>query len=168
MKLVFHSLEELTDLTDALCCDGSAARVVFRLGPIVEQPGGPVAKTPQYHGPKHRFRKRNLIMAATISASQQVKVTVEFRDKKGNPAKVDGKPEWLTDNTDVLALTPGGDGLSCVVAAAGPIGVGIVTLKADADLGSGVVEVVGTLEVNVTAGPATVVTLTAETPEEQP
>lgn len=166
MKLVLHSLEELMDLTDALCCDGKAARVIFRLGPIVEQPDGPVAKTPQHHGPK--AKKRNLIMAFEMSASQQVEVTLEAKDKKGNPAKVDGIPEWSTDNSDVLALTPAADGKSCVVAAAGPLGVGSVTLKADADMGAGVVELIGTLEVTITAGQATVVTLTPGEPTEQP
>lgn len=105
-----------------------------------------------------------------MSASQQTILSVKFVDKKGNPAKVDGVPEWSTDNTDVLALTPDANGLgmACLVQAVGPLGTGMVTLKADADLGSGVVELIGTLEIVVGAGTATNVTIEASTPEEQP
>lgn len=106
-------------------------------------------------------------MAFEMSSTQQVGVSVEFKDKKGNPAKVDGVPEWMTDNSDVLIVTPAGDGMSCIVAAAGPLGVGNITLTADADLGTGVVPVIGTLEVTITAGPATTVTLTPGVPLEQ-
>lgn len=107
-------------------------------------------------------------MATEITVTQQLPVTVEFRDKKGNPAKVDGAPVWATDNTDVLALTPAADGLSCNVVAVGVIGIGTVQVTADADLGAGVVPVIGTLEISVTAGAAAVVTLTPGTPTEQP
>ena len=74
----------------------------------------------------------------------------------------------MFDNTDVLALTPAGDGMSCIVAAVGAIGTGIVTLTADADMGGGVKPVIGTLEVSITAGEATNVVLTPSTPTEQP
>lgn len=107
-------------------------------------------------------------MGFALTANQLVNVTVEFKDKKGNAATVDGIPEWLTDNSELLSLTPSPDGLSCVVAAVGPLGTATVTLRADADMGSGVVEVLGTLEVDVGPGSATVVTLTPGTPTDQP
>jgi len=103
-----------------------------------------------------------------MTYSQQVTLSVAFTDKKGNPAAVDGVPEWSTDNPTVLALTPAADGLSCLVKAAGPLGTAKVTLKADADLGAGVTDIVGTFDVEITAGVATTVTITAGTPEEQP
>lgn len=141
------------------------ARIVFALGAILEQ-AGPAAKTPRFQG-EARDRK-DLIMAFQMTSSQQTTVTAKFVDKKGNPAKVDGAPTWSTDNTDVLALKPSDDGLSCVVAAVDPLGVAGVTMRADADLGAGVVELIGTLEVEITAGQATTVKLEAAPPTEQP
>ena len=107
-------------------------------------------------------------MAFSMSDSQQVVLTIKALDKKNNPAPIDGPGEWSTDNTDVLALTPAADGLSCTVVAVGPLGVGKVTVKADADMGAGVVPIVGTIDVTITAGQATTVVVDAGTPTEQP
>lgn len=156
MKLVIH------------LCDSKRKkhkiRPVFRLGKFIES-HGPVA--PSGYSCK-RPTKGTLIMAFEMSSAQQVTVTVEFRDKKGNKAKVDGMPEWATDNSEVLTLTPAADGLSCVVAAAGPLSTANITLTADADLGTGVKPVIGTLEVTITAGEAATVVLTPGTPSDQP
>ncbi len=138
-------------------------RIVPMLGAITEQ-SSPVTKTPKFHS----CLKGETLMAFTMTDSQQTTMSVKFVDKKGQPAKVDGAPEWSTDNTDVLALTPAADGLSCLVAAAGPLGDGTITLKADADLGAGVVPLIGTVDVSVTGGQATVVTIDPGTPSEQP
>lgn len=133
------------------------------LGPITEQTGDHVA-------PAGRASKRTgkVLLMFQMSSSQQVTVSVIFKDKKNNPAQIDGTPEWLTDNPDVLALTPGTDGKSCLVAAVGPLGTGKVTLTADADLGAGVEQIIGTFDVEVTAGKAKVVTINPGTAVEQP
>lgn len=151
----------LEKLMASLC---NEVRVVFVLGQIVEQ-SGPVAKTHQYHSP--RPSKRYLVMGIEITDSQQVVFSAEFLDKKGQPAQVQS-PVWSTDNTDVLALTPAPDGLSCLVQAVSPIGTGIVTLKADADLGDGETAILGTAKVVVKSGAAVTVELKPGTPEEQP
>lgn len=107
-------------------------------------------------------------MAFSMTDSQQVTVTPKFVDKNGNAANVDGVPEWSTDNTDVLSLIPAADGKSCLVSAVGPLGVGNITLKADADLGVGIRTVIGTLEVTITGGQAAAVVLEPGAPSEQP
>jgi hypothetical protein len=107
-------------------------------------------------------------MATAISTTQQVQLSAKFSDRRGRPAQVDGRPEWSTDKSDVLMLSPTDDGLSCVVAAAGPLGTARVTMTADADLGDGVKPLIGFLDVEVTPGEATVVEVTAGSPEEQP
>jgi hypothetical protein len=107
-------------------------------------------------------------MAFQLPDSQQVRLSLAFVDKKGNPAPVDGKPEWQVDNPNVLALVPSDDGLSCLVQAMGPLGPATVSVKADADMGEGVQPIAGLFEVMVTAGPAASVVITAGTPEEQP
>ena len=66
---------------------------------------------------------------------------------------------------------PAADGLSCKVTAIGPITdiVSTITFTADADLGAGVVPLIGTAEcTRVTPGTATVVTLNVGAPQEQP
>lgn len=140
------------------------ARVVPALGPIRENPR-PVVPTPHLFGPNPG--KRYLIMAFTMTDTQKVTVAVAVKDAKGNPAQLDGVPEWSTDNTDVLALFPAADGLSCDVLAVGPLGDAAVTFKGDADLGAGVAPIVGMMKVMVTSGVATTVELFPGKPVEQ-
>ena len=107
-------------------------------------------------------------MAVTMSATQQVGMSVKFVDKKGNPAPVDGTPQWLVDNPAVLSVTPAPDGMSCMASAVGPLGMAKVSVKADADLGSGVIDIIGVLDFTITGGRATTVTIDAGSPTEQP
>ncbi len=147
------------------CCPKPRkVRIVPRLGVVHEQ-SGPVLPTPQYK----TSRTGGMIMAGfALTDSQQVTLSVTFLDKKNNPAQVDGAPAWLVDNPNVLALTPATDGLSCLISAVGPLGSALVTLTADVDLGAGVTNVVGTFAVDITAGTATTVAISAGTPTEQP
>lgn len=105
-------------------------------------------------------------MAFTLKDTQRVQLSVKFVDKVGNPAKVDGIPEWSVDNPNVAKLEPAADGLSCMVSAVGPLGTAKVTLKADADLGAGVSEIAGTFDLEVVASAASIVTIEAGTPED--
>lgn len=137
---------------------------VFGFGPVREQGKEPVVRTPQFFS----SRKGRILFMAKISASQEAVISVNFTDKKGNVAQPDGVPEWFTDNTDVLALTPAADGLSCTARAVGPLGTATVTMKADGKVGPEVKEIVGTLEIEVGAGDASVVNLQMAAPTEQP
>ena len=146
---------------------GPELRLVPKLGRIVEQVG-PVVPTPHLRvAHSVRFLRRFLLMAFQITDSQQVTLGIKALDKKGNPAPIEGV-EWSTDKTDLLALVPSADGLSCTVLAVGPLGIGTVTMKADAQMGEGESPIVGTLQVEVTGGQAVTVKITAGTPEEQP
>jgi hypothetical protein len=139
-------------------------RIVPIIGPVSEQQRPPTP-TPWFY----KWPTMGEIMAGVkMSDSQQCNVTVTFADRRGNPASVDGVPEWSTDNTDVLALEPSGDGKSCLVKAVGPLGTATVTMKADADMGQGSTPVIGTLDFEITGGAATVVKLEPGTPAEQP
>ena len=93
-------------------------------------------------------------MAFEMTNTQQVELKIEPKNRLGKPAQLDGAPAWATDNSDVIALTPAADGLSCVVAAAGVVGTATVQVTADADLSDGVRPIIGTIEVNITAGEA--------------
>lgn len=106
-------------------------------------------------------------MSYILPATHQVPVSVDFQDKSGQPARVDGIPQWSTDNSELLALAPAEDGMSCLVSAVGPLGEATVTLTADADRGEGVVPIYGSLEIEVTSGMAALVVLTPGTAVEQ-
>jgi hypothetical protein len=102
-----------------------------------------------------------------ITDSQQVSLSIQPVDKKGNAAAVDGAPQWASSNTEVVTVTPSADGLSAIAAAVGPLGTATVSVTADADLGAGVTSIAGTLDVTVTAGQAATVSITAGTPTDQ-
>lgn len=103
-----------------------------------------------------------------LTDTQQATLSIQPVDKKGNPAPVDGVPVWASSNTEVLTVEPAADGMSAVAKAVGPLGSAVVSVKVDADLGSGVTELSGGLDVSVSGGGATSITVTAGTPEEQP
>lgn len=102
-----------------------------------------------------------------LKDTQQVTLSIQPVDKKGNPAAIDGKPEWASSNSEVLSVEPAADGMSAVAKAVGPLGSAIVSVKVDADLGEGVSELSGVLEVQVFGSGAVSVDITAGTPEEQ-
>ncbi len=143
-------------------------RKKFRLVPVlgvVREQTSPVSPTSEFRGwPTYG----ELLMAFTLTDTQQVTLSVVITDKKGNPARIDGRPEWLVDNPNLLALDPGTDALSCVVKAMGPLGTAIITFKADADLGPGTAPLIGTLEVEITGGTASNVVIKPGDPAEQP
>jgi hypothetical protein len=158
-------LVNVKDLIVARCsAPDDEVRIVPFLNKVSTQ-RGPVVPTPQYQG---RPFLGVPIMAFTLPDNGIVTLTPKFVSKKGNPAKVDGVPEWLVDNPALLSLTPSADGLSCEVSAVGPLGTAIVTMKADADMGAGVTPVIGTLEIEVTGGAAATVALEPGPVSEQP
>lgn len=108
-------------------------------------------------------------MAALIlTDSQQVAFSIKVTDKKGNPASVEGVPEWASSDDTILTVEAAADGLSAVAKAAGPLGTAQVSVTADADLGTGVTSIIGTQDVEVVAGAAVAIALTGAAPEEQP
>lgn len=148
------------------CCPPGrgGGRIIPILGPFRDAPAT-VVKTPEF---RDFPLTGDLLMAVTMNSVQQFNVTIKIVNKKGQPASVDGTPEWLSDNTDVLALTPSPDGMSCDVVAVGIPGTAKVQVSADADLGAGVESLVGTLDVSVIAAPATAITLTPGAVVDQP
>lgn len=140
----------------------ATGRMYFVLGPIREQ-NSPVTLTPFFQG-----QPVGEIMAAlTLTDSQDCPLSVAFVDKKGQAAPVDGAAQWLTSNSEVIALAPADDGLSCVISAVGPLGTATVSVTADADLGDGVTSISGSVDVTVIAGAAVTVDVTPGTPTEQ-
>ena len=107
------------------------------------------------------------ITTMNLQDSQKVVLSIKPVDKKGNPALLDGAPVWLSSNTDLLTVAAAPDGLSATVTAVGPLGTGTISVTGDADLGAGVTEIAGTLDVTVVAGAAVTVSIEPGTPTEQ-
>lgn len=126
---------------------------------------GPVVPTPQYQKwPVYG----EVILLMEMPYYQQVHVKVAFKDRKGKDANVDGPPQWATDNSDVLALTPDADGMGCLCAGiiAGPAKV---QATADALIGDGTEPVIAVMDLNCTTGKATVGTISVDgSPTDQP
>lgn len=89
----------------------------------------------------------------TISSDKKRVFSVQPVDAKGRPAAVDGIPSWDLAAPGGVTLFPSADGLTCDVVWLEPKTGVVLTVKADADLGSGVREIVGSVDIQ---------TLTAE------
>ncbi len=112
----------------------------------------------------------------TIRDDQKVTLSIAPLDAKGKPALLDGVPAWAGSDDTVFTVTPAADGLSAVLVAVAPNALDAdgktpiparVVVTADADLGSGVTPLTGTLDVIVTGGQAVTLTINAAPPANQ-
>lgn len=106
-------------------------------------------------------------MPLMLGDDQKVTLRVKFVTGEGNPAKVDGAPAWETSNEELFELEPSDDGLTCVVTTVGMLGIGQVSVSADADLGTGSRDIIGTLEIEVVSGEAIAAVLEPGLPEKK-
>lgn len=102
-----------------------------------------------------------------LKVNQNLPLTVQFTDAKGNPAVVDGIPTWAVTDATLATLDVAADGLSATLIPTGPIGSLVVQVNADADMGEGVKTILGELPVDLIAGDASTVVITAGTPVDQ-
>ena len=107
-------------------------------------------------------------MAITITDSQKFTATVSVTDAKGNPATLDGDPIWTVSDATLMLLTVNpATPATADVAAVGPLGVGQLTVTADADRGEGVRTLTGILSVTVIGGEAVSLEIATTAPVEQ-
>lgn len=99
----------------------------------------------------------------TITNEQKVPVTLAPVTDTGKPAKLDGAPTWevVSGNSTVV---PAADGLSADLISADDPGDTQFLIKADADLGAGVVEISDTIKLTVTGALAKSLGITVGTP----
>lgn len=100
-----------------------------------------------------------------LRATQQVDLTVEVLDRRGNPAQVQNGT-WASDDDGIVSVTDNGNN-TATVRATGPVGQATVTYQADVDLGEGVSNMTATLDVEVVASDAAVFNITPGTAVEQ-
>lgn len=105
-------------------------------------------------------------MQLVLTDTQDCPLSVTARDRKGASAPVSGQV-WSTSDPAVVTVTPDATDPSKAVASAVAPGTAVITFTADADPSDQVVNIIGTLDVVVGAGQATVVEIAAGTPVEQ-
>ena len=106
----------------------------------------------------------------TMTDSQQVDIgPVTAVDKAGNPAPLDGTPEFTVSDESILTVVVDeNDPTMAMVVTVGALGTAQLVVKADADLGEGVVEVIGTVDFTIVAGQAVSINVAVGTPTEKP
>lgn len=77
-----------------------------------------------------------------MEIGQKVIGSVQFLDRKGRPAKVDGVPEWSVSDEAVVSMVVADDGMSAEFEALAE-GAVVVQVGADADLGDDVKQIIG-------------------------
>jgi hypothetical protein len=98
-----------------------------------------------------------------LTDSQQVVFSVQPVDKRGNPTTVAGVPAWTVSDPTLGTLNVAADGLSATFLAVGPLG----HVQVAATLVDGATTLSGTAEIDIVAGAAATLNLTAGTPSEQ-
>ena len=98
-----------------------------------------------------------------LTTDQKVRVVVVPLSANGKPARVDGVPGWAVSDPSVASLEVDPDGMAAYVFAVSPGNV-TVSVSADADLSTGVREIVGSVDVTVVEAEADSLTLEADEP----
>jgi hypothetical protein len=96
-----------------------------------------------------------------LKASDKLPLKLAVKDKYGNKAELDGKPQWALTNESVGSLVVSDDGMSAEFSPNGVSSAFKVQVSADADLGEGVKSLLAELELEVLAGEAVSLELSA-------
>lgn len=95
---------------------------------------------------------------ATLNTSQKFVASLLITKADGSPAAVDGAPVWASSDATQVTVTPSADGMSAEINSVAPSAAGStarITVTADADLGTGVIPLIGVSEdITVTVDPA--------------
>src|SRR5262245_27021921 len=105
--------------------------------------------------------------ATMLALPNDHKVTAYIQpvDATGNPATIDGLASWSSSNAqiaDLANISP--DTLSADVVPGTVLGTCQINVQADADLGSGITNITGVLDVQVVAGQAVGFTIQTSAP----
>lgn len=111
--------------------------------------------------------ERRKVTKMNLKITQKLPLSIEIKDKFGNPAQVDGAPKWSVTAPELADLEVAEDGMSAKLAPKGTIGSLTVQVSADADLGEGVKAIIGELPVNLLPGEASVIAISAGEPVDE-
>lgn len=99
-----------------------------------------------------------------LKITQKLPLFLSILDAQGNQAKVDGKPAWSLTDEAMGKLEVNEDGMGALLTPAGKVADFKVQVKVDADLGEGVKELLGELDISLISGEAVTVALSAGEP----
>ena len=102
-----------------------------------------------------------------LTDEQECDLQIELLTAAGNPGKVDGVPIWSVSNPSVITLTVEDGGLKALVSSAS-LGTCQVSVTVDADLGAGVRQVTGVLDISVQPAEVVSVGVLSGTPRTKP
>lgn len=100
-----------------------------------------------------------------LKATEKLPLSLVIKDAAGNSARVDGAPRWAVTDEAAGRLEVAEDGMSATLFPLGPAAAFKVQAFVDADLGEGVKELLGELDVEVVSGEAVSVEIAAGNPE---
>lgn len=103
-------------------------------------------------------------MLLTITNEQKITVTLAPTTAAGNPATLDGIPQW-TQTVGNSTLEVSEDGMSATLISGPDASNSQFTVTADADLGEGVVNLTDTIDLAVVLASASQLGLNVGTPE---
>jgi hypothetical protein len=138
------------------CCNEPQRLEISFSGPlkimeVSEQPIGYAQLTVQFD--QFTITTKGDIMY-NLPADHTVTMQVSYVDGAGHPAKVDGPVEWFPANPEIAKIeVDPNDGTICKVIPVMP-GRTQVSVKADADLGEGVRELLTVCDIMIVAGEA--------------
>ncbi len=96
---------------------------------------------------------------------QKVTASIQPVDSHGNPATIDGLATWTSSSPSVADVANvSADSLSADVVPGTALGSCQINVQADADLGSGITNITGVLDVTVVAGQAVGFTISTSPP----
>lgn len=103
------------------------------------------------------------MVLVTITNEQEINVSLAPVTATGQPAPLDGAPTWeVITGESTIVVAP--DGLSAALISADTPGDTQIVVKADADIGAGMVEISEAITLRVEGAKATSLGLTLGTP----
>lgn len=154
-------LRELIEKVDAMAVvDGNILQVVneIKAGSNPVAPASVIEFYALIDGTKRK------VTSMFLAADKKLPLSLEIKDAAGNPAKVDGIPQFALSDESAGSLEVAADGMSALFTPSGKAVAFKIQAKADADLGEGVKEIVGELDVEVLSGEAVFVGIVAGEP----
>lgn len=109
-------------------------------------------------------RNKRKVTSMNMKVSQKLPLSISIVDAGGNPALVDGLPVWSLSDPSMGSFVVSPGGMSAEFQPSGPLGDVEIQVKADADLGAGVREILGNLPVSIAAGDAVSIQIAAGSP----
>ena len=102
-----------------------------------------------------------------LKIDQNLPLSIAVKDRRGNPAALDGAPAWSVTVPELAVLEVAEDGLSAVLKPTGIVGSLVVQVSGDADLGEGEKTLLGELPVELIAAEAVTIAIAAGEPVDQ-